>query len=221
MTFKQSPFKIITLDDHPMITDGVELLLENYADFQFVAAAHSWEELISKIRIELPDILILDLNIRGSNILNRIDPLLQQFPHVKILIFSSYNSPSLVKKAFAKNVNGYLLKDTTQDELLEALETIATGKIYIGNRVAATKRENFKIATNRELEDDFEIKNKLSNRELQVVQLMVEGLDSKEIANRLFISSHTVQSHRKNILRKLNLHSASEVVRFALQHNLV
>jgi DNA-binding NarL/FixJ family response regulator len=214
-------FKVIALDDHPIITDGLRLLLNENKRFRLCAIAHSWQELISKMREEILDIAILDLNIKGENILSKIGLLKEQFPKTKLLIFSSYNTPSLVKKAFSYDINGYLLKDTTQDELLEALEAIMSGKIFIGNRVAVSKTKTIFIQKGETLRDEFETKNDLTDRELEVIKLISRGLDSQGIANHLFISLHTVQSHRKNIMRKLDLHSAKEIVRFAFQNGLV
>lgn len=212
--------KIIILDDHPLITDGVASLLENSERYKLVAAVHSWESLLSTIPECLPDIMILDLNIHGKNILNKIDDLKLRFPDPKILVFSSYNTPSLVKKALSKDVDGYLLKDTTRAELLEALDTMTSGAQFIGKRVAVPKKGFVKRLASNEIKDDFENNSALSGRELEVVKYIVEGLESQQIAERMFISKHTVQSHRKNILKKLNLHSAAELVRYALKNGL-
>ncbi len=211
---------IIILDDHPMITDGVHRLLEGHPEFELIKAVHSWKALISAVSELTADILILDLNINGANILDRFDRLHDQFPKLKVLIFSSYNNPSLVKKVLSKSVHGYLLKDTTHAEMVEALQTINAGKRYIGKRVATPKEMKLDQNEDSKMVDDFDIIASLTERELEVIKHMAEGCNSQEIAVRLFISPHTVQSHRKNIMRKLQLHSASEVVRFAIQNNL-
>jgi DNA-binding NarL/FixJ family response regulator len=211
---------VIVLDDHPLITDGIQSLLNDSPKFKLTAVTHTLAELISEITKAQPDILILDLNIKGGNILGNIEDLQTRFPKTKILIFSSYNTPSLVKKAFNKGVNGYLLKDTTQTELLEALDAIAGGKIYIGERVAIKRKVNKPNIIREEVQDDFDLLSQLSEREMEIIQLIVDGLDSKQISSRLFISLHTVQSHRKNILKKLRLHSAAEIIKFALKNKL-
>lgn len=213
--------KIIILDDHPLITDGVASLLASSERYNLVFSVHSWESLLSAILEYRPDILILDLNIHGKNILNKIDDLKLRFPEPKILVFSSYNTPSLVKKALSKDVDGYLLKDTTRTELLEALDTMTLGAQFIGERVAIPKKGFVKRMANNEIKDIFENSSVLSIRELEVVKYIVEGLESQQVAERMFISKHTVQSHRKNILKKLNLHSAAELVRYALKNGLV
>jgi DNA-binding NarL/FixJ family response regulator len=200
---------LIILDDHPMIIDGVRLLLTNAPGYSLIGSAASVRELISLLTPDM-DILILDLNIRGENILKHIGDIRSRHPRIKILVFSSYNTPSLVRRAFEEGVQGYLLKDTTRDELLFALETIRRGKTFIGNNVSLPKSGLNLPPQRREVADDFEKTSQLSERELEVLRLMAQGLESQEIAARLYISLHTVQSHRKNILHKLDLHSAAE-----------
>lgn len=211
---------LVILDDHPMIVDGVRLLLANAEGYSLTGAAANVRELISLLNADV-DILILDLNIRGENILKHISDIRSRHPQLKILVFSSYNTPSLVRRSFEEGVQGYLLKDTTRDELLLALETIHKGKPFIGNNVNLPKSGLILPPPHKEVADDFERTSQLSERELEVLRLMAQGLGSQEIAGRLFISLHTVQSHRKSILYKLGLHSASEVVRFAFENKLL
>lgn len=214
------PIKVVALDDHPVVIEGLQLLLNQDVKFELCATAHSWQALISTVKQELPDIVILDLNIRGKNILSEIKPFSIQFPKVKILIFSSYNTPSLVKKAFSKGINGYLLKDTTQQELLEALAVVAKDEIYIGKRVAISRKSKDSLPRFSELSDNFDLVYQLTARETQIIQLIAKGYESQKIADQLFISLHTVQSHRKNIMRKLDVHSAAEIARFAFENRI-
>lgn len=204
-----------------MITDGVRGLLQSSDTFEMIAAVHSWQKLITSVSKHKPDILILDLNIKGDNIIKYLPDFRERFPEPRILIFSSYNTPSLVKKALAEDINGYLLKDTTRDELIEALESVSRDEIYVGARVAVPKKGGRRPHKKSDIGDGFENKESLSERELEVVKYIVEGLPSKQIAEKMFISKYTVQDHRKNIMRKLNVHSAAELVKFALENNLV
>lgn len=213
--------KIAILDDHPMITEGITRLLKNNPEFILSSIAHSWSKMINNLESEASDILVLDLNIKGMNVAKNITNLKHRFPAIKILVFSSYNTPSIVKKVLAQNVDGYLLKDTTQSEIVEALCVIADGENYIGKRVAVPKKETNNKIKLSEIKDDFEKKTNLTKRELEVLQLVCQGIASKEIAGKLFISHHTVQSHRKNIIQKLDLHSVAELVQFSLKNGLI
>lgn len=214
-----NPLQIIILDDHPMIIDGIRLLLDGVSRFQLAGQAASVPELITLLG-QPADLLILDLNVKGKNIIADVARIRERAPGLKILVFSSYNTPSLVRRAFEQQVDGYLLKDTTQDELLDALDAIGAGQRFIGPNVNVPKKGLAMKITAPELVDDFEKRFNLTERETDIIRLMAKGHDSKAIATELFISLHTVQTHRKNIMRKLDLHSAVDIARWALQNGL-
>lgn len=206
--------KIVILDDHPLIIDGLKQLISANAQFEVVAACNTFQELEEVLQHPF-DILILDLNIKGKNSFDKIEELRFRQSQLKILIFSSYNTHSMVRKALEKDVEGYLLKDTSQEELLLALETIMQGQQYLGKEVAVkTKVHPKRIA--KEFEDDFAKRAQLTKREKEIMWAIVDGADSQSIAQRLFISLHTVQSHRKNLFKKLGVHSAAELIKKVL-----
>lgn len=206
--------KIIITDDHPMMAESLARSLEADPRYEVIQLAHSFDELWEGLKGK-PDILILDINLNGVNAVEYIHQIKSLYPSLKILIFSSYNMPSLVKKAFDKGVDGYILKDTDSQGLLDALQAILQGETFVGKGVAmgrAKKKRRYK------LEDDFIKKAKLSRREAQVMALIAEGKDNQSIAGELFISKHTVQSHRKSLFKKLGVHSAKELIK--LVHGL-
>jgi DNA-binding NarL/FixJ family response regulator len=208
------PKRIIIIDDHPLIIEGVKLLLANSEDFEVVKSVGSWDKLWTALD-ENYDILILDLNIRGENSIKHIERIKHTQPNLKILVFSSYNKPSLVRKAFEQNVDGYLLKDTEKSELLNAFYTVLDGKIFIGSRVAIPKKG---IPVRSEFDDVFVKKSTLSKRELEVMELIIKGFENQAIAAKLCVSIHTVQSHRKSLFKKMEVHSATELIK--LIHNI-
>lgn len=210
----ESRNRIIILDDHPLIMDGVKKLLEDNSAFELTKMVSSLSELMEALA-EPFDILILDLNIRGKNSLRWIDEIRSKWPALKILIFSSYNTPTNVKKALEKAVNGYILKDVSQEELIGALEVIARGERYIDPRVLPQKK-NIAVNIRPEFEDGFLKKAALTRREKEVMYAIVEGLDNQAIAARMFISLHTVQTHRKRLFKKLGVHSAAELIKFVM-----
>ena len=203
------PKKIIIIDDHPLIMEGVKLLLANNENFKIVETISSWEKAWITLKTQF-DILILDLNIRGENSIKHIERIKHLQPNLKIIIFSSF-----VRKAFEQKVDGYLLKDTEKEELLNAFHTVLDGNIFIGSRVAIPKKG---IPKRNEFDDIFIKKATLSKREKEIMALIIEGLENQEIAEKLFISIHTVQSHRKNIFKKMNVHSVTELIK--LIHNI-
>ncbi len=208
--------KILVVDDHPLIAQGIKMLIESRDVFKVTGIIHSLDNLWSQLKNSI-DILVLDLNLKGKNSIELIGDIKSLHPNLKILIFSSYNKPSLVRRAFAQGADGYVLKDTEEDELLKALYTIIENKQYIGTRVAIPKK-GVLPEQNSILEDGFSKLEKLTKREREVMNLIVEGFDNQTIVEKLFISKHTVQSHRKNIFKKLGVHSAMELIK--LIHNL-
>jgi len=215
----ENTIKILAVDDHPIVIGGLKLSLQDAKDIEFIGEAYSEAELYTILQQCSPDILILDLNIKGDNSISYLDRIYEIKPHVKIIIFSSYNTPSLVQSALKNKIHGYVLKDTPRDELIRAIYKINAGEKYIPPSIKIKNSETGESPNN--LIDDFLKKNNLSQRELEVIKLIVKGLTSEDIAAKLFISKHTVQSHRKNILRKLSLHNKAEIVKFAYENNLV
>jgi DNA-binding NarL/FixJ family response regulator len=207
--------KMVILDDHPLIIDGLKQLISANTKFEVVAACNTFQELEQVLQHPV-DILILDLNIKGKNSLDKIEEIRLCQSQLKILIFSSYNTLSMVRKALDKNVAGYLLKDTSQEELLLALETILQGQQYLGKEVAV-KIKTYPKKIAEEFEDDFMKHAQLTDREKEIMWAIVDGADSQSIAQRLFISLHTVQSHRKNLFKKLSVHSAAELIKKVLE----
>ncbi len=215
MTNNYIPKKILIVDDHPLIADGIKRLIERNTDFEVRNVIYSCESLWKELTENI-DILILDLNVKGKNSIQIIDDIKSLQPNLKILIFSSYNKPSLVRKAFEKGVDGYVLKDTDEEELIKALHEILEDKQFVGSRVAVPKKGIPKKSNG--FNDIFSKQASLSKREKEVMGLIVDGLDNQAISERLFISKHTVQSHRKNIFKKMEVHSVAELIK--LLHNL-
>ncbi len=193
--------------------DGIKMLLKD-SSFEIIGEVNHPHALAAEIHRTRPDILLLDLNMGGKNMVDQITSFKKITNQLKIVIFSSYNSPSLVKDAFLQGADAYVLKDTTREELLTALQVVLDNETYVGQSV-----HYFFAATDdridQRLRDEFSQLAELSDRELEIIQQIVQGKTSREIGNLLFISKHTVQTHRKNILRKLSLHSGADIIRFA------
>ncbi|MBA4849625.1 response regulator transcription factor [Emticicia sp. BO119] len=207
--------KIVIADDHPVVFDGVKLLFSQLSDYEIVGVAISEKEIISVCTQMHPDVLILDLNLGGKNSLDSVPELKSRFEYMKILIFSSYQTPILVKKAIEMGIDGYLLKDATLIDWSDALGAIAEGNIYLSKSI----RKNHKDTAFET--DSFSQLATLSEQEKRVMNLIVNGMIEKQIAETLHISKHTVHSHKKNILKKLNLHTNADLVRFVYENNLV
>ena len=209
------PLRLIIADDHPVVLEGLKLLFKQSVDYQIIETVSAEKEIITSCTNMMPDILVLDLNLGGKNSIELIPELKNRFPQLKILIFSSYQSAVLVKKSLSLGVNGYLLKDATQKDWLEALSAIVAGKIYLSKPIQKFHEENV-------FDDDtFAVISSLSEQEKRVINLIINGLEEKQISEELFISKHTVHTHKKNLLKKLNLHTNAELVKFAYENKLV
>jgi DNA-binding NarL/FixJ family response regulator len=202
--------KILIVDDHPLIAKGIKKLLDAQTKFRVVGIINNLDGLRDDL-LQSCDLLILDLNVNGKNSIKVIDEIKSINPNLKILIYSSYNKPSLVRKALKKGIDGYVLKDTDEEEFIHSLNVILLGEQFIGSTVAFRKDKISKKLD--EFEDVFAKKGKLSKREQEVMQLIVDGFDNQMIAEKLFISKHTVQSHRKSIFNKMEVHSAAELIK--------
>ena len=209
------PLKIVIAEDHPIVIDGIKLLFNESADYGVVGEANTEKEIISVCTHHQPDFLVLDLNLGGKNSIDLVPEIKARFPKIKILIFSSYQTFVLIKKALELGVEGYLLKDATKNDWLEALSSINQGQIYLSKSIRHFHENQFFQ------DDNFQQISVLSEQEKKIVKLIINGLEEKEIAENLFISKHTVHTHKKNILRKLNLHTNTDLVRFAYENNLV
>ena len=215
---KISMKKLVVADDHPIVLDGIKLLLNDSIDYQIVGTATSVTELISKCLEDRPDLVILDINLKGKNSLDHLESFKLQFPRCKVIIFSSYNNSKLIKKALDQKADGYLLKDATRAEWMDALENVFEDKVHLGKGLRV--RPSY-IGLSEIEKDNFSLKTKISNQEKNIILCIVDGKKEQEIAEFLHISKNTVHTHKKNILKKLSLHSNAELVKFAYENDLV
>ena len=208
--------KILVADDHPVVLEGMRLLFAQNEDYEMVGTSKSIAQTETLCANTNPDLLILDINFQGKNSLDTVPRLKARFPYLKILIFSSYDSPGIIRKALELDVNGYLLKDAPFNEWMEAISVIFKGQQYLSKQLRRKHEFN-----DLEDYDSFELSQNLSNREIEIILKIVEGKKEQEIGELLSISKNTVHTHKKNILKKLKLHSNAELVRFAYENNLV
>ena len=212
--------KIFIADDHPLITYGISFLLSKQPGFEVVGTAASGNEMTRFLRESRPNVLVLDLNMPGKDFYENIAWVKKNTPWVKILAYSAYYSPELVRSLVHEGASGFVSKSTAPEDLIEAIQTVQTGEIYISS-AAHAQSDNSSDPGHPELQDDFRKRLSLSRREQEVLVLISQGLSSLRIGQTLYISKHTVETHRKNILRKLDFNSSTELVKFAVQHGLV
>lgn len=202
---------VVCVDDHALILEGLKTLLEQIDHFQWIAECHTPGELSQLLTLQYDiDIILIDVFYNRENKLIEIGTLVRKHEHLKWIILSAYESPSLIQQAFGYGIAGYLRKDITLQELKNALELVWSGKKninYTGLNVQSTTREII-------------VQEPLSSREKDIISLIIKGHTEQIIAQSLFISKHTVHTHRKNIFKKLGLHSNAELIRYFIENPL-
>ncbi len=209
--------KILICDDHPIVSSGLRELLSEKSDYQIVGVVDTAREIGPAIHRLGPDLVFLDVNMSGDNTLEQLSSFKAIRQGIRILVFSSYNLPSLVSRAFAESADAYLLKTSARDEILTACTSVLNAQKFIGSEVNIRKSDRQKITNKDSLPmDKFEAFQQLTEKELVIFHLVAEGKIESEIAEQLFISKHTVHTHRKNLMAKLGLHSSADFVRFSI-----
>jgi DNA-binding NarL/FixJ family response regulator len=205
--------RVLIVDDHAVVRTGLRLLLDTQPDMETVGEAGSVDEAIVGARELEPDLVLLDLTMPGKPGLQAMPDLLREHPDLKVMILSMEDDPRYVRDAFAAGARGYLLKEAVANEVVVAIREVAAGGRYVhpelGARLVDTDRSTGPPAD-----------NPLSEREREVLTLLALGHTNHEIAKQLFISVRTAEAHRAHIMKKLNLASRAELVRYAIANGL-
>jgi two-component system nitrate/nitrite response regulator NarL len=211
--------RVVIADDHPIVTAGVNALLLKEPGKELIGSAPSGKELFKLLAQKRADVLLLDLNIPGEDFSKTIKKLKENHPFLRIVAYTSYNHPDLIKSVVDLKVDGFLLKNSTKQDFLKAIEMVRAGEFFMSREVRlTTPQEN---PTDTVLMDGFQKRLCLSKREQEILRFISRGFTSQGIGKELFISRYTVETHRKNILRKLNFNSSTELVKFAVEQGLV
>lgn len=202
--------RILLADDHQIVRDGLKRILAATPDLQVAGEAASGDEALALAKANDYDIAMLDMSMPGLSGIDLIKRLRIEKPRLKLLVLSMHGEQQYAARALKAGASGYLNKDSAGEQLVSALRRIAAGGVYITEAAAATLLQAGKSAHDA-----------LSDREFEVLRLLVEGLGPTDIAGRLHLSVKTVSTHKTRILEKLNLKSTAELVRYALEHRLV
>jgi len=211
--------RVLLADDHTLMRQGLRHILESHADFDVVAEASSGIEAVEAARVFKPDVAIVDVGMKELNGIEATSQILKHSPHTAVLILSMYSDERYVLRAVKAGARGYLLKNSAGEELIQAIHTVQKGMAFFSPAVAGIFQDGFaRLKDARAVNDRFEL---LTDRERQIYQLLAEGNSNKEIANRLSLSLHTVETHRWRIMEKLDLHSTAELVLSAVRRGMV
>ncbi len=213
---KEFRIKIMLVDDHMLFIDGLCGLLATQADFVVIGKASNGKEALHFLNKQLPDVLIMDLNMPILDGEVTSEKITKLFPSVKILVLSMYNTITLSTRLKSLGIKGYLPKDTDSELLFSVIRDLSVGKSHFELPSEILPSENQFSTT-----DAFLKKQNLTRRELEILKLICKNLSSKEIANQLCISLFTVDTHRKNMMQKLNVDQKTGLLYFAMKHNLM
>jgi DNA-binding NarL/FixJ family response regulator len=213
--------RILVADDHDVVRKGVRTLLEEQPGWEVVAEASNGREAVEKAKLLRPDVTILDLIMPELNGLEAAREIVKSVP-TKILILTVYDSDALIRQTLEAGAQGYVLKSDAGRDLVSAVDALRRNKTFFTPKVAQMVLEGYLGRPSKTNEDDSnKVGLRLTARQRQILQLLAEGKSSKEVAAALNISVKTAETHRANIMRRLDYHSVSELVRYAIRHHVI
>jgi DNA-binding NarL/FixJ family response regulator len=203
--------KLFIVDDHYMVIEGIHSLLQNEKDIEWMGHAMNAASCLAFLQQEKPDVILMDINLPDKSGIDLCKEVKEKYPSIQILGLSTFNQQSFIEKMIGSGASGYVIKNATQQELMEAIHTVVKGKEYLSFDAAVTLRKP-------DTQNNTPV---ITRREKEVLELITEGMTNNEIARQLFISSTTVDTHRKNLLSKLRAKNTASLVRIATQLKLV
>jgi two-component system, NarL family, nitrate/nitrite response regulator NarL len=207
--YPAGPISIIIADDHTLFADSLEQLLTKKFDFNVLATARTGEELINLLASHQPDIILLDMKMPGLNGIQSAEMIRKSTPQQKIIFVSMHSDPELIEQCRALGINGFILKNTSASELIDGILRVAAGHTVFQERPDTAANQPQLSALSHPFRDRF----KISLREYEVIQMIRAGLTSRQIAYKLNLSERTIETHRKNIFRKLNVNNVAALIR--------
>ncbi len=213
--------KVMLVDDHTIVRDGIKALLTDQDDISIIGEASNGRDLLSLLKVHKPDILLLDISLPDYSGIELCEIVRRDYPGIQVLFLSMYTSEEYIFNAIKAGAQGYLPKNISQTELLLAIRTISQGSEYFSESISNIILKSYiKKAKNKEPES-LNPEESLSKRELEILKLFAEGFPNPQIAEKLFISTRTVESHKNHIMQKLGLKSTVDLVKFAIRNQII
>jgi DNA-binding NarL/FixJ family response regulator len=206
--------KIILADDHPFLMEGIITVLKNIPDIEITATAQNGFELMNLVEKHRPGIVLLDLNMPGIDGMQCLKRIKASYANIKVLVLTNYSQPQLIEEVMQMEADGYLVKNSSASELKNAIAEIVKGNKYF----PYPKQEL--LPADSYFFDEFLKKYQLTKREVEIIQLVCKEMTTKEIANNLFLSELTINTHRRNIFKKLDIKNVAGLINFARQNQL-
>ena len=201
--------KLLIVEDHPLVVEGYKALIDGRDDFLLCGVAGNAEDALLLLEDCAPDVILLDIMLPGMTGLELIVLILKKSPKSRVLVVSTYSQRYYVEAMLEKGAKGYLLKNAGNEEIIEAITSVYYNEIYLSHEIAVNLRKNASQPVS------------LSRREIEVLKLIAKGLTNKEIAEKLFISPLTVDSHRKNLIAKLDARNTASLIKIAVEEGYI
>ncbi len=209
--------KVVIIDDHKLVTDCIGLFLKGAKDVEVIGVAHSGKEALTMLKNNDPQVLLVDISMPEMSGIELTEAVKKKHPTLKILILSMHSDYNNISDAIDAGADGYVPKDVSSEELVEAILTVSKGKNYFHSTISDEIVKNY--ATKRQQNDN--ILPQLTKRELEVLQIFAEGFNNSEIADKLFLSVRTIESHKNHILQKTNMKNSVELIKFAIKNKII
>jgi len=211
--------RIVLADDHSVMRTGLRLVLEQQEDFEVLGEASDGRTAIGLVEALHPDVAVLDITMPNLNGIEAARQINAMQTNVAIVILSMHSDESYVLRALKAGARGYLLKESPEADFVRAIRSVNDGKAFFSPAVSRLLVEDYvRQLRDKDIEDSYEL---LTSREREILQLVAEGKSNKDVANMLNLSVHTVETHRSNILEKLNLHSVPELILYAFRKGVI
>lgn len=213
--------RVLLVDDHQIVRDGLRSMLAKQLDIEVVGEADNGRDGITSTRETHPDVVVMDIGMRELNGIDATKQLLAEMPGVKVVALSMHSDRRYVSEMLAAGASGYLLKDSAFDELAQAIRSVVAGKRYLSNSIASVVLDDYLSRMNGAPAPMTTAPARpLSVREREVLQLIAEGMSTKEIASRLHLSVKTVETHRRQIMDKLGIFNIAGLIKYAVREGL-
>lgn len=210
--------KVLLVDDHRVVREGLRSLLESEKNIEVVGEASNGRDAVKMVENLGPDVVVMDISMEEMNGIEATRKIIESFPSCRVVILSMHATAEYIHKSFNAGADGYLLKESAGQEVVEAITFVNRGKKFLSNRLSDTLAGEM-LLDEKKIQSDGPIES-LSPREREIVQLVVEGKSSSEIAKTLFLSAKTIETYRSRLMKKLDTPNVPALVKFAIKHGL-
>ncbi len=214
--------RIIITDDHQLILDGLRSIITGESDLHLLAEANNGQQALALCESLQPDMVMMDIDMPVMNGLEATIQIKKKFPSIRIMVLTMHDEAALIKRIMEVGADGYMLKNADQQELVSAIRKIAAGEKHFSEKVLQALKDGKTDSSQFSLRPtDSVLLSTLTEREVEILRLLAEGLSNKEIGDKIFISHRTVDTHRTNLMKKLDVHNVAGLIRFAIRNGLI